>query len=153
PVRFNAPATVTLDIVVAPLPVVTLSEYEQLVADLNPLLDGVAFAQLTTDDVTFLAQETRQPPAHIQMLQQSAQLAPQADIPAEAPYGWLSQRTLPPSPPLDQLLDVPADQLTASLTRAIAANTIPARIRESLTSILDRIAQVRRNRDARIVAT
>jgi peptidoglycan hydrolase-like protein with peptidoglycan-binding domain len=68
PVRFNAPATVTLDIVLAPLPVVTLSEYEQLVADLTPLLDGITFAQLTADDVSFLAQETSQPPARIQML-------------------------------------------------------------------------------------
>jgi peptidoglycan hydrolase-like protein with peptidoglycan-binding domain len=35
-VLFNAPATATVNLVVAPVPVVSLSEYEQLVADLTP---------------------------------------------------------------------------------------------------------------------
>jgi hypothetical protein len=149
PVHFNVPATLTLDLIASPLPVVTLSEYEELVADLTPVLDEVGFAKLTADDVTFLTAETGEPAARIQMLQQAAQLAPQADIVAEAPYGWLSQKTLPPSPTLGQLLDVPTDQLSASLTRAIAANTIPARVKDSLDAIVARITRLQRQRAAK----
>ena len=139
-VYFNAPVEARVDPIVAPIPVVTLSEYEELLADLTPALGNVALTQLTEDDVAFLSGENGIRISSILMLQRAAHLAQEADLPTEAVYGWLGG-LLPGTPPtdLDHLLDVPTAQLSTALVQAIDKNIVPARVRDSLASILERI--------------
>src|SRR5262249_1521795 len=131
-----------------------LSEYEQLVADIEPARSGVALADFTADDIAFLAAETGNPAARILMLQQSAEWARATRVLIEAFYGWLREGLPPTSPPtLDNLLDVPPAQLQAALTQAVTSNIIPGRVADSLTAIMARMAQLWREREARIQAT
>ena len=55
---FNAPAIATVDLVVIPKEQPQPSEYEQLLMDLSPVLQDIPLADLTEEDIDFLAGDT-----------------------------------------------------------------------------------------------
>jgi Tc toxin complex TcA C-terminal TcB-binding domain/Putative peptidoglycan binding domain/Repeat of unknown function (DUF5648) len=141
---FNAPREATVNILVEPLPI--LSEYEQLLAFLESILEGIQPADLTNADIEFLVRETSTERRFIEYLVQGAKLGRETDLPTEVFYGF-ARRELPLN--LDRLLDLPSEQLRNALEAAIRENIIPARLRESLDEIIRRFEQLRRERDAR----
>jgi hypothetical protein len=96
PTRFNPERDETIDLTIVRPPAARLSEYEQLVALLQPLVEPLAFAELTIEDAAFLVQDTRAERSHVSWLLAAARLARQTAVPAEAFYGWA--RHEPPLP-------------------------------------------------------
>lgn len=147
-ILFNAPPVATVNLVVEPRPEARPSEFERLTAELNPALEGVQFADLTDEDIAFLVGETggetgidhRQ---RIEFLRQAARLSRETRLPAEAFYGWARQGL---SLVLEELLTQPRQRLRSALEAAIEENIIPARLRESLDEIMDRIGQLKFDR-------
>ncbi|MDX2032571.1 MAG: neuraminidase-like domain-containing protein [Blastocatellia bacterium] len=121
-VIFNAPEVVTINLTFDPSQTRALSEFEQLVISLQPLLDGIEPADLTEEDVTFLIGEDRQPRQRVEFLQRSAQLNRETLIPTEAFYGW-GRRRLPLE--LDRLLAEPFERLRRELATASQQQIIP----------------------------
>jgi hypothetical protein len=145
-ILFNAPAAATVNLTITPLPPVTSSEYEQLVADITPALDGVAIADLTDGDIAFLAAETGEPADSVTSLRLAAQLLRQTATPAEAFYGWFREG-LPPS--LDGLLALDPQALRTALEKAISGAIIPAVLGRSLAATMQRVDQLKRELTAR----
>ena len=83
-ILFNAPVAATINLTVTPLPPVTVSEYEQLVADVAPVLDGVSIADMTDQNIAFLAGDTGDPPDRITFVRLAAQLSRQTTVPTES---------------------------------------------------------------------
>src|SRR5262249_39769241 len=117
-----------------------LSEYEQILQAITPILEGVALADLTSQDLDFLSGDTQIDQQHLGFLPPSAKLSTQTGIPMGGFYGWARQN-IPPS--LDSILPLPDEELRRALECAIAENIIPAELRESLANILNRIDQLR----------
>ena len=135
------------------------SEYDQLLHALTPVLQGIAIADLTDDDLAFLKGEVgtgegrlhflgrvsrllghdEQAPAskpdHLALLRRASQFAHEADVRADACYAWV--RLLDPAS-LDDLAARAAEELSRTLATAITNNLVPA----SLTADID--ATVRR---------
>jgi hypothetical protein len=88
---FDAPLVATIDLVITTRQTIPLSEYEELLKQLTPLMEGVAPADLTEQDVAFLTAETGVNPERLQFLRQSSQLSRQTELPTEAFYGWARQ--------------------------------------------------------------
>ncbi len=140
-ILFDAPPVATIDVVVPPRPEPPrLSEYEQLLKEITPILEGVTLADLTNQDLDFLFGETQIDRQHLGFLPLSAKLSVQTSIPTEAFYGWARQ-SIPPS--LDSILPLPDEELRRAMESAIAENIVPAKLRDSLADILNRIDQLR----------
>jgi hypothetical protein len=90
---FNAPPKLEVSIVVESPRQVGDSDYEQLLALIAPIIEGVPLTELTNEDVSFLLNElgveqhleTQQ---KIEWLRRSALLAQETNLPTEAFYGW-----------------------------------------------------------------
>jgi hypothetical protein len=108
PIHFNAPAETTVDLVVTSQEA-QRSESEQILAKINPILDGVKFANVTDEDITFLVGATGIERERIEFLRKAAQLAqetdlpttPQIDLPTVVFYGLVRQNL--PLNPLTQM--------------------------------------------------
>src|SRR5260370_22437052 len=94
PTFFNAPIVATIDLVVDRYVNKNLSEYERMVNDLQDVLEGVALADLTKDDISFLTNETGIIEQYLTFLMLSARLGQQTELPPEAFYG-LARENLP----------------------------------------------------------
>ena len=90
-ILFNVPRESRIDIVVVPKEQPQLSEYEQLLAQLTPILQEVPLAELTEEDIDFLAGETGLDRRRIEFLAQAARLARETDLPTEVFYGFARQ--------------------------------------------------------------
>jgi hypothetical protein len=142
PIHFNAENHEWIDLQVDPQEQAPLSDYERLLVEITPLLDDVALADLTEDDIQFLAQElesreevreylTRE----IQYLRQAAQLAQTIDLPMEALYAC--GRFIGAEPlTLEILRQSPPDDWMHPLLQAIAEHWIPALDEPTLEAIL-----------------
>jgi hypothetical protein len=139
-VRFNAAPVETVDLSIGDDQDKGASEYDQLVEELAPVLDGVPFTELTEEDVTFLVGETEQDAQRIRYLIAASQLATQTGLPAEAFYGF-SRQNLPAELP-GLLSQHPQLQRLALLT-AIRENIIPSRFGDRVDGILERLQQLR----------
>ena len=120
-----------------------LSEFEQLVAQLAPILQDVPLAELTEEGIRFLVSETGLDRQRIEFLAQAARLARDTDLPTEV-FNGLARRGLPLD--LEALLAKDLTELRHSLESAIDANIIPARLRASLNEIMERLEQLRLER-------
>ena len=145
---FNAPPELTVSILIAEQP--TLSEYEQLLARLTPVLEGVQPADLTDQDITFLLGELSGDTEdrellrkRIELLRQAAKLGREAELPTEAGYGWGHQH-IPLV--LDQLLARPNEKLVRALRIAFENNIIPTTLGAFIDQILRRLDQLRSER-------
>lgn len=143
-VIFNASAEETVDLIVKPLDKPPVSEYEQLRADLAPVLQDVPLVDLNDREVDFLVKETGSNPEHVKILVRAAELSAEADLLIEALYGLGRRDVLPLN--LDTLLNLDPDDLVDQLKAAIGANIIPATVAESIDDILRRLQQLREER-------
>ncbi len=143
PTIFNAGMDETVDLIIGGARYVGASEYEVLVEDLGPVLQGRSAADLTEDDehkdISFLAAETGHDPAHIAFLILATRIALSTKLPTEAFYG-LFRGGLPTSLPalLAQSPEVQRHALDASLD----ANIVPANLRGQTDQILNRMQQL-----------
>ena len=134
-VLFNAPPEATIDLIAKPPVEEKLSEFERLIADLQPLLDGVPLAELTSEDIAFLVGETGLERERLIMLARSAQLARETNLPTEVFYG-LARLGLKLE--LDKLLREKREVIRKTLQTAIRKAIIPAAVADSLDNILER---------------
>jgi hypothetical protein len=121
-VTYNAPAEAIIDLVVEPLPKTESSEYEHLVADITPHLEGVPLADLTDDHLAFLAAKTGVERNRLEELRQAAQISRQTDLPIEVLYAF-ARHDIPLD--LKSLLSSDLDTLRGLLETSIKRRIIP----------------------------
>lgn len=169
---FNAKQEEEINLIVQETEPVRASEFERLVAMLNPLLDGATFASLTVKEIDFLVLESEilefgeefpDVTNSIHFISQSAKLSRETNMPGEAFYGWARKKFgLVPDEDTDQLtlnlntlLEKPDDELNATLVLAIegtvdpttgkkvGGNIIPVWSAEQFDSILAQVQNLR----------
>jgi hypothetical protein len=144
PILFNAGPEATVDLVLGNEAYRGPSEYEQLVAELTPLLQDIAFAVLTEDgvhqDVSFLSGETGQDPLRITFLILAHRLRERTKLPAEIFYGMFRQGLPTQLPAL--LAQSPAVQRRA-IVRSAEENIIPFSFAEQADAILESFRALR----------
>ncbi|MGK7905772.1 MAG: neuraminidase-like domain-containing protein [Synechococcus sp.] len=128
--RFNAgELEERVDLEVVPQEEQSLSEYERLLKAIAPLLEDVALADLTDEDIQFLAQELvsreelRDLAQKIQYLREAAQLAQEIELPMEALYAWGLAGVEPLT--LQSLSQTLPELLRQKLQESIDATSIP----------------------------
>jgi len=137
-ILFNAPAIATIDLTVSP-PTIPLSEYEQHLVDLTPVLENVSLTELTDEDVAFLAGETGIDKQHINILRQAAQLTHAIGISTAVLYG-LGRENISLS--TTSLAATSLDTLRKTLETAISQRIVPASLHDSLADIMHRLKQL-----------
>ncbi len=137
-ILFNAEPQATVDLVAGGEAYRGPSEYDQLVETLSPLLDGLAFAELSEDgqhqDVSFLSGETGQDPQRITFLITAHHLLKETDVPAEAFYGMFRQG-LPTQ--LPALLAQSPDVQRRAVVRSAQANIISLAFADKADTIVE----------------
>jgi hypothetical protein len=131
------------------------SEYEYLLAHIVPVLAGLPVAELTEEDLAFLAGELQfdeEQAVWLRWLRGATELSERTGIIAEAFYGWArtglpdlwaelrtprdeDRYTAVLARLLDELVTTTEDRLVAHLLRAVDERIIPARIREHANAI------------------
>jgi Putative peptidoglycan binding domain len=143
PIYFNAAPVETIDLVIGGAAVLGPSEYELLLANITPVLQGLAPAQLTEDeknqDVTFLVSETGEDPEHLIFLIQAYRLGDATDIAPDIYYGLFRQR-MPTN--LPTLLSRGSAVLRQALELSLAQNIIPPRSEREVDAIIDSLSQL-----------
>jgi len=168
-ILFNIPPRCEMQVTVNAETLRGLSEYERLLARIAPALRDLAPAELTAEDVAFLAAEvplSEQDRQRVEWLRRAAALAERSGLPTEAFYGWgrldLPDRftTLAATPPdrleeiLARLAALDPDQRQKFLEDAVAKEIIPERIagmRDVLERSLAQSRPMRRVGTARLV--
>ncbi|MBS1693784.1 MAG: peptidoglycan-binding protein [Actinobacteria bacterium] len=116
------------------------SEYEQLMAELLPLLAGRPLTELSEDaenqDITFLAGQANLDPRRIAYMVWAHRLAVTTDLPPEALYGFARQG-LPLT--LPELLAQGQALQRQTLELALDEHIIPGRLVDALDDILARL--------------
>jgi hypothetical protein len=163
-ILFNAPSEIQVVIVVEQRNGVVISEYEELLAQLAPVLEDVPLAELTDEDVAFLVGDTGREQRLIEYLRSATQLSRETDVPTEAFYGWARHDPPLPEEEWARLLNVPdgderryvladllrrliaADdaELRRVLRRQIETHIIPARLSGQIDDLLK---QLKRHND------
>lgn len=168
---FNVPAELEVMIFVGPpREEAGDSEYERLVALLAPILEALAPAELTDEDVEFLvnelgAEQRRELQLQIEWLRRSALLERETGVPVEAFYGW-GRKDLPANlaeiarAPMDRLREIlerlaalSDDTLRHALLSAVAEAIIPESLRPRADEVvrhLKRRGEVRREVTAQL---
>ncbi|MGH8613060.1 MAG: hypothetical protein ACREYF_13850 [Gammaproteobacteria bacterium] len=103
-------------------------------------------ADLTDEDIAFLAPETSISREHVELLRQAARLERETEILAEAFYGW--GRKIPPLT-LEHLFGKSTEELREILFKQIGAQIILQRLREFVDAITRRLDQLRSERTFR----
>ncbi|NDY70684.1 hypothetical protein DO021_03335 [Desulfobacter hydrogenophilus] len=116
------------------------SEYERLVASLKPLMEGVAPAELTSDQIVFLARDAEAQRSRIFAWNEAAILSRDTDLPVEAGYGWFRRLGNPHT--LAGLLAQEPSALRDLLLRSIGRNIIPD-ITDQIDTILADLERLR----------
>ncbi|WP_405598138.1 neuraminidase-like domain-containing protein [Streptomyces sp. NBC_00081] len=121
--RVDGEAETRIDVAVVTQDSSGLSEYERLFGILTPLLGRIVLADVTADDIRFLAEESREELSRVAWLAAAHRLAVRTGVPAEAFYGWARNR--PPLP--DAWREVPASvdpEESRRVLRAILASLV-----------------------------
>lgn len=141
-VLFNAPADAAINLEVEPIREAGHSEYERYLAEILPLLEGqeVDLHELEEKDFAFLNKETGIDLGHIRLLSLAERLSREADIEAEACYG-LWRKGMPVQ--LQELRRHSLEEMRVALEAAIEKNIIPARLRDSLDRIMERLRRLK----------
>lgn len=134
-ILFNAPESTTMDLVIAENVLRPDSEFERIDSELAPLLDGVPFAELTAEDIAFLAGETGIDAQHLGFFATSHRLATATGLPAALFYG-LARQGYPTA--LAPLLVLPSATLRSAIEAAIEANQVPRSLQSELDAIFRR---------------
>ncbi|SPB18558.1 hypothetical protein NOV72_05758 [Caballeronia novacaledonica] len=152
---FNPDREVRVDLMVEVAAPKRLSEYEQLLTLIGPLIEPVPLADVTAEDITFLSRDVDAERVRIAWLAAAVNLASQTGVPAPAFYGWA--RAEQPNPSawrdvadsqdrstldkalqtiLKDLATVSRDLLVRALLASISDNIIPAIVRKQLDEIV-----------------
>lgn len=167
-VVFNAPHHATIDV---RLPAVNVdSEYERILRDVIPLLDGQGVTVETLDesedhrDVTFLANETGLPSANLAHFAIAFRLQQSTGIDAAFWYGALRMggivAVLTPGQGLSPLARraedaleraryTPAERMSDAIRRAVQQRILPAAIEEALPQWLERFENLQKSEPAK----
>ena len=157
---FNAGPEERVDLRIVSDEPITLSEYERLIRELTPLLEGVALAELTEDDIEFLSRDTEREPVYIRILAQDASLSREHDVREAVFYGLArkgvgvvgatgaAHRMLDPEErglrlELQAVLEADNATLREALEAAVAEHIIPFRLRDSIDDIIARLDSLR----------
>jgi hypothetical protein len=120
----------------------TWSEYEQLVAELQPALDGLPLTELVekegTEDISLLSGKTGQETSRIAMLVAAHKLAARTGIAPEVFYGLARQNM---STNLSEMLAQNPDVRQHAIEQAIGSHTIPGRLATEVTKIQEQFRQ------------
>lgn len=139
PVIFNAQPEETVNLVIGGGEFLGESEYEQLMMQLAPLLDGIQIAEMNQEDIVFLTGETGLEPLRLAFMVISHRLASKTDLPAEAFYGFCRQQ-LPTS--LLPLLAYLPETWREALETALDKNIVPTTLRSRIDAIINRLQQL-----------
>jgi hypothetical protein len=144
-VMFNAPRDARIDVEaeVRGDRAAMISEYDRQLASLRPALDGVTLAQLTEEDIEFLAGETRIPRESIELMQLAAVAERDTAIASEAFYGWLRQGV---SLPVDALIERDNAALVDALRNAVDNGLVPQWLGAITADIASRLDALRLDR-------
>jgi len=137
-VIFNAQAEETVDLNLESLGP-EKSEYERLIAEISPVLDGAKIDQLTPEDIVFLSGETGLESSLIADLVSAAKLAVITQLPESAHYGLIREH-LPVD--LDPLLRQGREAQQRALEAAVKHKRIPELSSEEKEKILDRLHEL-----------
>lgn len=135
-VIFNAQPSEVIDLVIPGPPA---PEYQQLIAEVTPLLEGLSFAELTEQDISFLANETSIERLFISILISAAKLASLTGLAINVHYGMLREG-LPSE--LSLLLKQGRDKQRSALEDAMKKKLIATLSSEELEEILDRLEKI-----------
>lgn len=135
---FNAQANENVDLILDSVEP-EKSEYERLLAEISPLLEGVKIDQLTPEDVVFLSGETGLESSLIADLVSAAKLAVITRLPESAHYGLIREH-LPVE--LDSLLRQGREAQQRALEAAVKNKRIPVLSSEEKEQILDRLHEL-----------
>ncbi len=138
-VLFNAPVVATVDLTVEGAVARGPSEYERYGAELRPVSQGVPSADLTEQDIRFLAGETGIDALHIAYLAVAAKHEKQTQVSAAVFYGLFRQNI--PSR-LSALLAQSPQALRRALEASLRDDIVPARFEPQLDAILERLDQL-----------
>lgn len=139
-VLFDATPLETVDLTVDLSSRLEPSEYERVEAELAPLLENVAPADLTDEDIWFLVSESSIERALIEAFASSAAIARETGLPSEPVYG-LVRSGLPAE--LEDLLEVRPETLRAGLEDAIDENVVREGVIHSFDDLVDRFEELR----------
>jgi hypothetical protein len=144
-ILFNAPPVATINLSISQELLSGGSEYEQMLVQLAPVLQGLDPAQLLSEHVTFLVGETGIARQRIEFLAEAARLSERTGIVTEAFYGFAREGL---SLLLSSLLARSLDELRQKLEAAISSNIIPAALRSQLDDIIARLAELKADQEA-----
>jgi Tc toxin complex TcA C-terminal TcB-binding domain/Neuraminidase-like domain len=139
-VVFNAPENAAVHLVLGVGSIAGPSEYEQLVAGLEPALDGVALQDLTEDDIAFLAGEAGADPERIRALRAAHRSRIESEVAAAVFYGFEREGV---GADLSIALGAPEAAWRTALEKALDDNVIPAGLRPQLEIIIGRLRALR----------
>jgi Tc toxin complex TcA C-terminal TcB-binding domain/Neuraminidase-like domain/Salmonella virulence plasmid 28.1kDa A protein len=139
PVVFNAGPVETINLLIGGTVLLGPSEYTRIAADVEPLLDGVAVADLTETDLEFLSGETDWSREFLGFYAVAARLSKQTKLPTEVFYGFAREK-LPTT--LNLLLAQSADTQRRALESAINEKIIPAGIGPTIDSVLNSLKKL-----------
>jgi hypothetical protein len=146
-ISYNLAADQTIDLRLSALPPDLPSQVEEHMSTLNPLLDGVPFADLNAKQIDFLAGGTGIDRQHIEWLVQASNLSQQIDsIPVQVFYACLSQGL-----PRDSLQLQPISTVRKAILDAMDQHIIPGTYRESIEDILAHIPNRQRSELATVL--
>ena len=141
---FNAKEVETVDLVVGNAEFRGPSEYEQIGAELKPLLEGVPpaaailVADLTDEEILFLAGETELDVQHISFFAAAAKLGKRTGLATEIFYGF-ARENLPTD--LSALLAQNKQVHRRALEDAVSANIIPSGFGQTIDQTLEQLQQ------------
>jgi hypothetical protein len=131
-VRFSAGKITKLRIQVDGGPDKVWSEFEQMMAELEPVLDGVPLHELGEDEVVLLAGKVAQPTDRIAALVVAHKLAARTSVAPEVFYG-LGREKVPTN--LSAMMAAGPDARREALTTAVRRRIIPARLLDEIETI------------------
>ena len=144
---FNSPPVTTVDLTIGDTQFVGISEYEQILIEVTPLMQGVTWSQINenkeTQDISFITSETGLSREKIDYLVIANKLAQTTKLPAESFYG-LFRSNLPTD--LDALLLKSIREYRQALEIALQKSIIPFKVRRELDRIIEGLRQLKLER-------
>jgi Tc toxin complex TcA C-terminal TcB-binding domain/ABC toxin N-terminal region/Neuraminidase-like domain/Putative peptidoglycan binding domain/PA14 domain/Salmonella virulence plasmid 28.1kDa A protein len=139
-VLYHAPRIAQINVIVGSDRFWGQSDYELLLSAIGRRLDGAALADLTVDDVTFLAGDSGMAAEDIRTLVSAAAMAKQTQLPPQLFFALL--KVAGPSS-LDSMIAQGAAVLGTRLAAALDANVIAQEYRQGADELIARLVALR----------
>ncbi len=135
PIRFNAGRVQTIYLVLTDKREGT-SEWDNYLAEIEPILQGMRHEEFEEEHIRFLAGETGIPALHITFITIAKRYTKETEIKAEAFYG-LFRQNLPTN--LPALLLQPSSVLRQALEQSIAEEYVPKALERDLDEVVNQL--------------